>query len=139
LAEGEKAHPANYRGCRHVKEQLQKRKSQKTPKTTTAPDIFFAAALRGSTAQEQRSQAFHIPMADPSSAEKPNISSFEQQQETGQPVRTAILNSQPLDSMLRVVTVVQKIITEFNGAVSDWDKIVAITKIVLNLMKQNGH
>jgi hypothetical protein len=29
--------------------------------------------------------------------------------------------------------------TEFNGAVSDEEKIVAITEIVLNLMKQNDH
>jgi hypothetical protein len=29
--------------------------------------------------------------------------------------------------------------TEFNGAVSEEAKIVAITKIVLSLMKQNGH
>jgi hypothetical protein len=29
--------------------------------------------------------------------------------------------------------------TEFSGAVSEEDKIVAITKIVLNLMKQDGH
>jgi hypothetical protein len=28
---------------------------------------------------------------------------------------------------------------EFNGAVSEEDKRVAITEIVLNLMKQNGH
>jgi hypothetical protein len=41
--------------------------------------------------------------------------------------------------MLRVVTEVQQIMTEFNGAVSEEDKIVAITKIVLNLMKQDGH
>jgi hypothetical protein len=41
--------------------------------------------------------------------------------------------------MLRVVTVVQQIVTEFSGAVSEEDKIVAITKIVLNLMKQDGH
>jgi hypothetical protein len=56
FAEGEKAHPANYRGCRHAKEELQKRKSQRTPKTTTGRvfslnlttlSISFAAALRG--------------------------------------------------------------------------------------------
>jgi hypothetical protein len=41
--------------------------------------------------------------------------------------------------MLRVVTAVQQIMTQFNDAVSEEDKIVAITKIVLNLMKQNGH
>jgi methionine-rich copper-binding protein CopC len=57
----------------------------------------------------------------------------------GQSVWAAIVNSQPLDNMLRVVTAVQQIMTEFNGAVSEEDKIVAITKTVLNLMKQNGH
>jgi hypothetical protein len=41
--------------------------------------------------------------------------------------------------MLRVVMIVQQIMTEFHGAVSEEDKIVAITKIVLNLMNQNGH
>jgi hypothetical protein len=40
--------------------------------------------------------------------------------------------------MLRAGKVVQHILTEFNGAVSVEDKIVAITKIVLNLKKQNG-
>jgi hypothetical protein len=74
-------------------------------------------------------------VADPSSAGKPNVPSPEQQQETGQPVRAAIVNSQLLDNMVRVVAVVQQIMTEVNGAVSDKDKIVAITKILLNLMK----
>jgi hypothetical protein len=41
--------------------------------------------------------------------------------------------------MLRVVTAEQQIMTKFNGAVSEEDKIVTITKIVLNLMNQNGH
>jgi hypothetical protein len=42
--------------------------------------------------------------------------------------------------MLRVVVaVVQQIMTEFNGAVLEEAKIVAITKIILNLMEQNGH
>jgi hypothetical protein len=49
------------------------------------------------------------------------------------------VNSQPLENMLRVVTVVQQIMTEFSDAISEEDKIVAITKIVLNLIKQNGH
>jgi hypothetical protein len=38
--------------------------------------------------------------------------------------------------MLRVVTAVQQIMTEFNGTVSEEDKIVAITKIVLNLIRR---
>jgi hypothetical protein len=41
--------------------------------------------------------------------------------------------------MLRVVTVMQQIVTQLHGAVSEEDKIVAFTKIVLNSMKQNGH
>jgi hypothetical protein len=41
--------------------------------------------------------------------------------------------------MLRVVTVIQQIMTDINGAVSEEEKIVAITKIVLNLMKQDVH
>jgi hypothetical protein len=61
------------------------------------------------------------------------------QQPAGQSVRTPKVNSAPVDSMLRVVTVVQQIMTEYNGAVSEQDKIVPNTKIVLNLTKQNGH
>jgi hypothetical protein len=38
-----------------------------------------------------------------------------------------------------VVTVVQYIVTECNGAVLEEAKILAITKIILNLMEQNGH
>jgi hypothetical protein len=48
-------------------------------------------------------------------------------------------NSQPLDNMLRVVTVIQQIMTEVSGAMSQEEKIVTITKIVLNLVNQNGH
>jgi hypothetical protein len=40
---------------------------------------------------------------------------------------------------MRVVTVVQQIMTELSGAVSEEDKLSAITNIVFNLMKQNGH
>jgi hypothetical protein len=44
------------------------------------------------------------------------------------------------DKMLKIVVmVVQQIMTELNSAMVEKDKIVAITKIVLNLMKQNGH
>jgi hypothetical protein len=41
--------------------------------------------------------------------------------------------------MFRTVTVVLQLMAEFNGAVSEEGKIVAITKIILNLMKQNDH
>jgi hypothetical protein len=60
LAEGQKAHPAKYRGCKDVKDETQKRKSQRTSKTTmgkvfsnlTTPGVSFTAALRGSTEQQ---------------------------------------------------------------------------------------
>jgi hypothetical protein len=42
--------------------------------------------------------------------------------------------------MLRVaVTVVQEIITDFNGAVLVEDKIMAFISTALNLVQQNGH
>jgi hypothetical protein len=41
--------------------------------------------------------------------------------------------------MLRVVTVVQQIMTEVTGAQSQEEQIVAITKIALKLMNQDGH
>jgi hypothetical protein len=83
LVEGEKAHPANYRGCRHPKEELQKRKSQRTPKTTTGrvfssnfttPGITFMVVLQCSTVQQQ----CQIPVADPPAAGKTNVPAPEQ-------------------------------------------------------------
>jgi hypothetical protein len=41
--------------------------------------------------------------------------------------------------MFRVATVLPKKMTELNDAVSEEDKTVAITKIVLQLMNKNGH
>jgi hypothetical protein len=38
-----------------------------------------------------------------------------------------------------VVTAVEQIMTEFNGAVLEEAKIVVITTTVLNLMVHNGH
>jgi hypothetical protein len=72
-------------------------------------------------------------------AHPPSTPASGRQQNTGQSVRAPIVSSQPLDNMLIVATAVQQIMTEFYGAVSEEDKIVAITKIVLNLMKQDGH
>jgi hypothetical protein len=63
LAEGENPHPASYRGCRHAKDEMQKKKHQRTPRTTTGrlissklttPVMSFAAALRGKTEEQQQ-------------------------------------------------------------------------------------
>jgi hypothetical protein len=63
----------------------------------------------------------------------------QEQQKVGQSIRAQNVNSLSLDKMLKVVvTLVQQIMTESNGAVLEGAKILAITKIVLNPMEQNG-
>jgi hypothetical protein len=58
----------------------------------------------------------------------------------GGPVGAPNVNSLPLDSsMLRIVAAVQQFMAEFSGALLEEEKIVAVTKIVSNLMKQNDH
>jgi hypothetical protein len=103
------------------------------------PGVSFLGALRRSAEQQPQLKANHVPVASPPTTRKQNILAPALQQETGQSVQVPSVNSQPLDNMLKAVTVIQQIMTEFNAALSEEDKIVAITKIVLNLMKQNGH
>jgi uncharacterized coiled-coil protein SlyX len=40
--------------------------------------------------------------------------------------------------MFKVATLVQQIMIELNGAVTEEQKVLAITKIVLKLMTENG-
>jgi hypothetical protein len=141
--EGEKPHPANYQCCCHAKEELQKKSTQTAPKDTpgrvfssnrTSPGVSFAAALRGiakRVLQEPQELSAAQQAAEEQSAPTPA-----QSRQSG---RAQKANSQPLDDMMQLVTVAQQIMNELNGAVSEEDKLVAITKIVLNLMKQNGH
>jgi hypothetical protein len=106
----------------------------------TTPGASFAAALRESAAQQQ--QIFRhakSPVADTPAGVNFRMPASGRQQNAGQSVRAPTVSSQHLHNLLRVVTAVQQIITESNCALSEEDKIVAITKIVLNLMKQNGH
>jgi hypothetical protein len=65
-------------------------------------------------------------------------SRWSNQQQTGQSVQDNSASGSHLDHMFRVVTTVQQIMTEISGAVPEEKKILAITKIVLNLTKQNG-
>jgi hypothetical protein len=102
--------------------------------------VSFAAALRGSAEQQQQQpQANHVTVTSPPATGIKNIPASALQQLTGQSVQAPLVNSQPLDNMLRVVNVVQQIMTKVSGALSEEDKIVVITKIVLKLMNQNGH
>jgi hypothetical protein len=122
LAEGEKPHPSNYRGCTHAKDEIQRRKSQRMPKTTvgrvfstkfTTPCVSFAAALKGNTEDQRQPLAHHVPVPAPATVEPRATKSPRQQtqQKTGQSVQASHVSSQPLDNMLKVVTVVQQIMT----------------------------
>jgi hypothetical protein len=57
----------------------------------------------------------------------------------GQSVQAPDVKISSLDDTFRVATIVTHILMEVNGSVSKEAKIVSITKIVLNLMKQTGH
>jgi hypothetical protein len=56
-----------------------------------------------------------------------------------QSVQAPNANSSPLDdSFTAVATIFQQIMTELNGPESEEERIMAITKIVLKLIKQNA-
>jgi hypothetical protein len=103
--------------------------------------MIYAAAL-GGRREEQQPQSHQVALTGPATM-KPRVSQtlpLHEQQSTGQSVRAPNVNSLYLNKMLKVVvTAVQQIMEAFNGALLEEAKIVAITKIVLNLMEQNGH
>jgi hypothetical protein len=130
---------------------MQRRKSQRTPRTTTGrvfssnlstPHMSFAAALRGAREEQQQPQILQVAVAGHATME-PRVSAAlpqHEQQTTGQSVRAPNVKNLSLNKTFKaVVTVVQQIMTELNGAVLEEAKLLAITKIVLNLMEQNGH
>jgi hypothetical protein len=94
---------------------------------------------RSEVAHHKNNSLCHLPIAVPPEARKSSVPAPVQQQKTGQSVQASYVSSQPFDNMLKVVTVVQQIMTEVSGALSEEEKIVAITKIVQKLMNQNGH
>jgi hypothetical protein len=78
-------------------------------------------------------------VASPPIAKTQGVLAPEELQQTGQSVKATNVYSLSLDKMLKVVVMaVQQFMTESNGAVSEEAKILAITKIVLNLIEQNG-
>jgi hypothetical protein len=94
LAEGEKAHPANYRSCRHAKEELLTKKRQGKSKNTTGrvfsstfikPQLSFAAALRGKADQVHQEVASSTREPEPRKTKS-------KQQEPGQSVPALTVN-----------------------------------------------
>jgi hypothetical protein len=121
LAEGETAHPSNYRGCRHAKEEMQERKSQRTPTTTTG----------GMLSSKLITSTLSFTVDSVTGLIDTETSKNEQQQERGQSVRDQNVNSLPSDNILRASITVQQIMTEFKNAESEQSRVMAITKIVL--------
>jgi hypothetical protein len=138
LAEGEKAYLTNYRGCRHAKEEMPKKKKlQETRQNKTGkvfssnfrrPNVSFAAAVRDQTKQQRQQEEV---------ANTPQPQKLKRK-ETDQLVPVTFVNSEPQDKALKTLTVVHQIIKELKGAASEEDMAVAITKIVIKLMKEDG-
>jgi hypothetical protein len=94
---------------------------------------LYAAALCQDT-QHQQPQA---PQTYGKSVRHPAQQHLPQQeiQRTGPSVQAP---SSTNNDTLNIATVVQQMIIELSEAVSEKEKILVITKMVLNLMKQNG-
>jgi hypothetical protein len=93
------------------------------------PGLSFAAALRGPTEQPKQQQQQNW---------REEVQCSEQLNK-GQSVQAPLNTTEPMDNMLKVISIVQQIMTELGGAVSEEAKIVAITKTVLKLMKGNSN
>jgi hypothetical protein len=61
LAEGEKAHPSNYQGCRHAKEEMRKRKSQRTPLELSSLSLKLMWLRHGGQFRNPK-EGEHLPM-----------------------------------------------------------------------------
>jgi hypothetical protein len=142
LKGGERSRPSSYRGCSHTKEESLRRRSQRSTQKEalertfssrrTMPGKSFAEVLRSNPQQEQQPQQLQT---EPAETTAPLFT--QKAQESGQSAQAPSVTTSSLDGMFKVATIVQQIMTELNGA--EESKIVAITRIVLNLMKQNGH
>jgi hypothetical protein len=139
LAEGVKPHPANYRGCKHAKDEMRKKKPHATPKPMAGrvfsfnsfkPHLSFAAALRGQSNKKPREEEPAAMNSKPA-ATKLNV------QETGRSVQAQVVNSDSLE-MFRALSEVQQIMAELKGSASEEDKFVSVAKTIFNLMKENG-
>jgi hypothetical protein len=112
---------------------MQKKTSQRTLNTKTGklffsklttPGISFAAALRSKTEEQQQPQTHQVAGLATMEPRVAVALPHQEQQKKGQSIWAP--------------NVMQQIMTA-NNTVLEEAKILAITKIVLNLMEQNGH
>jgi activator of HSP90 ATPase len=81
--------------------------------------------------------ATHKEAKTPSSPQHKDTEIRNTSHSSGQSVQANTINN-TLNDMFKAATIVQQIMTELNGAVTEEQKIAAITRIVLKLMKENG-
>jgi hypothetical protein len=126
---------------------MRRRKIPRAPKPNTrrafsskyiTPGVSFVEALQSKADQTQQSHPRQAAEAAPVTVDQPRVQTTPKRQIVGQSAPAQIVNSLPLDNMVRVVTVVQQFMTEYNYAVSKEANIHAISKIVLTLLEQNG-
>jgi hypothetical protein len=119
LSDGEQPHPLNYRDCSHAKEEMRRRKIPRTPNPSTGrafskyitSGVSFAEALQSKGDQTQQSHPRQAAAAATVTVDQPRVQTSLQWQEAGQSAPAHIVNSLPLNSMVRVVTVVQQFMT----------------------------
>jgi hypothetical protein len=104
------------------------------------PDVSFTAALQGMIDEQQQPRTRQAAGPDTMEPRVLAVLPQQEQQKRGQSVGASNANNLSLNKMFMVVvTVVHQIMTESNGAVLEEAEILAITKVVLILMEQNGH
>jgi hypothetical protein len=97
--------------------------------------MSFAEALQSKADQTLQSHPSQAAAAATVTVDQPRVQTSSKWQQTGQSALAQIVNSSPLDNMVRVVTIVQQFIAEYNGAVLKEANIQAISKFVLTLLK----
>jgi hypothetical protein len=124
LGDGEEPQPPNYRGCRHAKEKMRKRKSQRVAITTTGrmfssshttPGLTFAMVLRSNT----QLSCVGLPRHSGRN-ECPHSLETQPQQVPRQTIDAPNANSSSLNDIFKVVaTAFKQVTTRLNGAESE--------------------
>jgi hypothetical protein len=142
LAEGEKPHPSNYRGCGHAKRKRsaegdprKKRRQKQEGSSYTTSGMAIVAALCKKSEKSQQPRSDQIAVPAETTVVQGNSSTASQQKEAGQSVQASNVNSDLLD-MVRALTVVEQIVAELKCIFKE-AKFLALARIVCNLMTEN--
>jgi hypothetical protein len=109
LADGEKPHPSNYRGCSHAKEMRRRRGPRASEQNTgrafsskyIEPGMSFAAALKSKADEAQQCHPSQ-PAAEASATfDQPRVHAPRRRQETGQSVQAPNESSDSQEEMFR--------------------------------------